>query len=1129
MTDDLHSLFGKEDADWKRINDVIAKKKVRWKINPDLALSFLGKWKNSYDAFKDDKKNNDGQVRNLEVSIGLFTTQLAPLPSVQRRVNRRMADIVVAFLKTPKWRLGQAVKQLASTITWQGLETRLSEVLVAFDKMMREHAEHLKSTSKPDIIEVILVGVCKEIHFSKTWSKYSNYLSRLLSFTSSQPLQQENGYQDNGYGIVTSSVIRRYLHRTETELDVEASSRFVPSLMKILKNSTSELLTLNVMEAIVKIAVKQPSVVAPRVTELIEWCMDRDDIELPFFIQLLLSTYPHNKEAVLDKLDALTEKVTENDEVYLAGVLRLLGDVAADYPEKVEKYSDFVIENLDKSSEVQINSLKVLATLTSRRPDSYLYLVNPLEELMHSGEMGMLTYQAARVLVALTLDEEIAKKVMNGLFKVLKSAGSNYYILILRLIKAVGERYPQCLAVHADEIQHATKRSVPEVQQLTEALRQIIDRLKARSQTNGSTLDNRLDTNANQRTKVTTSDDVRENAEERGHSGRDKLARLDEKTTESMIDWLPVVANVMNPEAVKDWRYLAVKLGFNASDVVKWTGSHDPTMVLLSQWYCSINYGGILGPTVTLLSTLKGMGRHDAVEIIENSLQVEGGQTIYQELNEMQSLPQIFVSIHEDDKKSAENFLSHLEYAGFDIGGTCGASAEHRILAAKVIVVVCSSKYTESDQCFREAELSTCFLRNKGVVTTQLDEIHNDHDDQTSAVLSQLPNVLKLDNGGKNQPLWPSNSFTQILGVLHYQLTPDLSKVTADYNQWLTSLKERPSTVGSDSGSSQDSGEKNSLNMGPLILISHDWSRVSEVKQLYSRLTDAGFHCWLDILNMSEDKPLSSLVDEVMSTMASQVVCCLTKGYLQCMATRQQANLAAILQIPVIPVLLEHLAWPIEGAFATIFSKSSSIDFTEEFGSTTKINDDKFGQLLKRLRDPNGGDMNSSSARKAKALARLNRSLSQVTKTAELRKRSQYGQSPIPTMMISPQLPKRSRSHERLPIVPNTPESHGTSPYLSRYMPLPIIGRRTPLRLLSESVFYEIDEKSSKGVSPVSDVLRDEPGENEERILMNLKLPDGTRLRRHFRPSDNFHQLLGYANSHSSAGVTRLEITLWKP
>ncbi|XP_002129011.2 uncharacterized protein LOC100183946 [Ciona intestinalis] len=38
-----------------------------------------------------------------------------------------------------------------------------------------------------------------------------------------------------------------------------------------------------------------------------------------------------------------------------------------------------------------------------------------------------------------------------------------------------------------------------------------------------------------------------------------------------------------------------------------------------------------------------------------------------------------------------------------------------------------------------------------------------------------------------------------------------------------------------------------------------------------------------------------------------------------------------------------------------------------------------------------------------------------------------------------------------------------------------------------------------------------EPSANEERLLLALKLPDGTRVQRYFRPSNNIHEVLAYA------------------
>ena len=62
-----------------------------------------------------------------------------------------------------------------------------------------------------------------------------------------------------------------------------------------------------------------------------------------------------------------------------------------------------------------------------------------------------------------------------------------------------------------------------------------------------------------------------------------------------------------------------------------------------------------------------------------------------------------------------------------------------------------------------------------------LEDIETNGQGAASSVLSQLSNFTGLSDNEKRQQeqtLWSSNSFTQILGVIHYQIQPDLAKAT---------------------------------------------------------------------------------------------------------------------------------------------------------------------------------------------------------------------------------------------------------------------------------------------------------------------------------------------------------------
>nr|XP_002738472.1 PREDICTED: uncharacterized protein LOC100375778 [Saccoglossus kowalevskii] len=1179
MADGLQPLLEKEDADWRRIYDVIAKRTVRWKFNIDIAKRLLDKWKDTYETFKEDAKKNGNQVKHIEGSIGLFTTQLAPLPSVKKKINRKMLDIVVMFLKNPKWQLTNSVRLLASSIIWQGLENRLMELLSAYDKWMKENDEFFRNPPTTDIIDEILEGTCREINSCKTWSKYSNILSRILSYAASQPLERENGYQENGYGATVSVILQNYLNTSDSQLDSDVCAKFVPHMLKLLNSASSDIFKLDILAAILKIANRQPEVIAPHLSAMIDWYLGNEDAELPAFIQIIQSTYPCNEEAVLEKLDPLVERAKEADDNYISYLLVLLEDVARHHPDRVKRYNALILESLETSDAMTVNSLKVLVVLSSNSPVEYVHLLDTLIQLTEKSN-GQICHESNRVLANITINNETANRVLWNLFRTLETAQNEFYLPTLVLVKRVGENYKTELEKYENKIRIIARNTIAGVPELSQTILTIIDQTRVQKQSNNEYaavdshngnenprnegivsgtvsghVTDKFEVNGSKvggidgylqlcgwalllsyakvKIRVQDQDKIISEQEQRVVKQNLKIKDLERKleeqgqkiaelSTTDISDWFPVVAKVMDPRANNDWRYMAIRLGYSFDDVQKWGASSHPAMEVLNDLYQRYDTQNDLQTTLALLASLRELYRHDAIEIIENALESVVGQVIQHQLKTIQTLPKVYIAHSTDDKDKAEMISRHIEMAGVKCSlksyygddedrGNEGENSD--MYAAKLVLIVCTQKSLQKDIFSQAVKIAT--LLNKPVVFVLIESFTWSQDSNYSSYV-RLP-LFEFSNSQMkgDQSLWRSKVFTELLGEVIFYVSPDFNEATKDYRDWMIALNDIPVRNLTDLSSSSSESMQSATDIPP-VLISYQWSMQHEAKQIYARLTKAGFSCWLDIFHLGGSECIYNKIEKLISGF-KVVVMCVSRNFLSSKACRQLGNLVKVLQVPILPIQLEDISWPEEDALATLIQMNRCIDFTEEFGSSTNINDDRFGELLTRLREENfhKGDPSSPAvSRKAKTLARVNKSFTYVQKTVERKRMSLTGQSQIPAEM----LPRRSRSHERFESVRNTPEAKRKSPYISRYTPLPNISSNgtTPLERLS--VNHEVDEHTH----------RDLNSEDKDSLLLNIKLPNGTRLRRYFRQTDTLEQLLSYTESHAHAGITRLEITLWK-
>ena len=134
--------------------------------------------------------------------------------------------------------------------------------------------------------------------------------------------------------------------------------------------------------------------------------------------------------------------------------------------------------------------------------------------------------------------------------------------------------------------------------------------------------------------------------------------------------------------------------------------------------------------------------------------------------------------------------------------------------------------------------------------------------------------------------------------------------------------------------------------MSPEVFISYQWGKQPQIRKLYQRLTDLGFSCWMDIHQMGGGDSLYEKIDKGIRGCTVVISCC-TKKYSLSANCRREVSLADALKKPIVPLLLEDMPWPPEGAMSMVFTQLLYINFSKDLNLQEVWSGDQFDDLLK--------------------------------------------------------------------------------------------------------------------------------------------------------------------------------------
>lgn len=132
--------------------------------------------------------------------------------------------------------------------------------------------------------------------------------------------------------------------------------------------------------------------------------------------------------------------------------------------------------------------------------------------------------------------------------------------------------------------------------------------------------------------------------------------------------------------------------------------------------------------------------------------------------------------------------------------------------------------------------------------------------------------------------------------------------------------------------------EKEEISTRPSLFLSYHWDVQNKVQILVKYLESHGFQCWTDVSNANRryaighaPDPADSLQIQIQRKIkaAVAVVCCVTPKYICSENCTKDLSIAESMKKPIVPVMLQWLAWPPEGGRARrILAPLSCIDMS---------------------------------------------------------------------------------------------------------------------------------------------------------------------------------------------------------
>ncbi|XP_074660439.1 uncharacterized protein LOC141912910 isoform X2 [Tubulanus polymorphus] len=800
----------------------------------------------------------------------------------------------------------------------------------------------------------------------------------------------------NTYGLLTLQCLPVYTSKHAQSCTLQVLEPLFGHIVKLLNDEDEDLS--NCMKTVLELISRtQPVILAKILNEIIGLVIVDEKTDL---FGVIAAVYPECPKPVEAKLDELQAVAKGDCRQYWA---ILLNAIASENPSIIKEEMIDQIMKHDFNDPSRFGSaIMVLNTLAQKDPSP----ISPSAVDIITKEIGasqvksaMLPYMLASIVKnSKKRPSPVAEKVFNALIDWVKKNtddaqtcvtgigavgqfGVEYKALLTRernLFEALAKKHGGLAQAVEHIINIIEGRSLGNIVKTVEKHQEDIDDLDTRvttAENNVDQLTEDVDKTKEEVDKLAVAaivaDERLDNLDDKVDELDEKVEEIDMKTVSNAPAWSKQVSTLLNPEAEHDWRLLAQRLGYNPTDIRGWATQNDPCMSLLSEWFATHKTSEA---SHAVLEILVEIDRLDAAIVIEEALKnVE--DVVTEEAPEYASPPPVFLSYQWSHQPEVKLLRKHLLMAGFqcwmDIGQMGGgdklyAKIDEGIRAAKVVVCCVTEKYAKSPNCIREVNLAVNL--GKPIIPILLERVQWPPAGSMGPIFGEYLYIsmhLRKGSLGRGERNWHDEKFSELLMQLSFnKIMPEEEIVDPEYRNWWEPEPEEiilPIREDQKTKSNQITSPAESPPEAAQVFISYQWGKQPQIKRLYRRLTELGFHCWMDIYQMGGGDSLYDKIDRGIRN-CRVVVSCVTETYSKSANCRKEVSLCDALKKPIIPLLLEDTRWPPGGPMSMVFTELLYIDFAHEENVQETWTGNSFDQLFEKLRIYADDPQDSSAA-----------------------------------------------------------------------------------------------------------------------------------------------------------------------